>query len=93
MHVPLLAIAEISRPKLVSEAEQACWSLNWSQTPKTGFLLMSLIYEPLHDKTNKMTCAPNKDSDQPGHPPSLIMFVCVGVLRPCQQQGHVEPVS
>ena len=24
------------------------------------------------DKTNKMACAPSKDSDQPGHPPSLI---------------------
>ena len=72
MHVPLLAIAEISRPKLVSVAVQAGWSLNWSQIPKTGFLLMSLIYEPLHDKTNKMTCTPNKDSDQPGYPPSLI---------------------
>ena len=28
--------------------------------------------EPPHDKTNKMTCAPSEDSDQPGHPPSLI---------------------
>ena len=25
-----------------------------------------------HDKTNKMTCAPSEDSDQPVHPPSLI---------------------
>ena len=72
MHEPLLVIAEISRPKLVSVAEQAGWSLNWSQTPKTGFLLMSLIYELLHDKTNNITCTPNKDSDQPRHPPSLI---------------------
>ena len=24
------------------------------------------------DKTNKMACAPSEDSDQPGHPPSLI---------------------
>ena len=23
--------------------------------------------EPAHDKTNKMTCAPSEDSDQPGH--------------------------
>ena len=29
-------------------------------------------YEPPHDKTNKMACAPSEDSDQPGHPPSLI---------------------
>ena len=28
--------------------------------------------EPLHDKTNKLTCAPSEDSDQPGHPHSLI---------------------
>ena len=28
--------------------------------------------EPLHDKTNKMACAPSEDSDQPGHLPSLI---------------------
>ena len=28
--------------------------------------------EPPHDRTNKMACAPSEDSDQPGHPPSLI---------------------
>ena len=28
--------------------------------------------EPPHDKTNKITCALSEDSDQPGHPPSLI---------------------
>ena len=30
-----------------------------------------------HDKTNKMTCAPDEDSDQPGHPPSLISIFAV----------------
>ena len=30
------------------------------------------LFEPAHDKTNKMACAPSEDSDQPGHPPSLI---------------------
>ena len=29
-------------------------------------------FEPQQDKTNKMTCAPSKDSDQPGLLPSLI---------------------
>ena len=29
--------------------------------------------EPACDKTIKMTCAPSEDSDQPGHPPSLII--------------------
>ena len=28
--------------------------------------------EPPHDKTNKIACAPSEDSDQPGHPPSMI---------------------
>ena len=28
--------------------------------------------EPPRDITNKMACAPSEDSDQPGHPPSLI---------------------
>ena len=37
--IPILAIAEISRPKLVSAAEQAGLSLNGSQAPKTGFLV------------------------------------------------------
>ena len=32
--------------------------------------------EPPHDKTNKMACAPREDSDQPGHPPSLISLRC-----------------
>ena len=35
-------------------------------------LLRFLIFEPPHDKTNKMACASSEDSDQPGHPPSLI---------------------
>ena len=34
------------------------------------------VYEPPHDKTNKMACAPSEDSDQPGHPPSLISLHC-----------------
>ena len=49
-----------------------CWSA-WNELP--------------HDKTNKMEYAPSKDSDQPGHPPSLIRVfaVCMKkawVLRP-----------
>ena len=34
-------------------------------------------YEPPHDKTNKMTCAPSENSDQPGHPLSLIRIITV----------------
>ena len=33
--------------------------------------------EQVHDKTNKMACAPSEDSDQLGHPPSLIRAFAV----------------
>ena len=29
-------------------------------------------FEPPYDKTNKMTVVPSEESDQSGHPPSLI---------------------
>ena len=38
-------------------------------------------FEPPHDKTNKMACAPSKDSDQPGHPPSLISVFAVRMKK------------
>ena len=75
--IPILALDEISRPKLVTVAEQAGLSLNWSQTLKTGFLVTWLVYGPPHDKTNKLTCAPSEDSDQPRHPPSQIRVFAV----------------
>ena len=30
------------------------------------------LFEPPHDKPNKLACAPSDNSNQPGHPPSLI---------------------
>ena len=33
--------------KILSVAEQTDLSLSWSQTPKTGFLVMRLISEPI----------------------------------------------
>ena len=36
-------------------------------------------YEPARDKTNKMTCVPSEDSDQPGHLPSLIRIFAVHI--------------
>ena len=38
-------------------------------------------YELRHDKTNKITCAPSEDSDQPGHPPSLIRVFVVHMKK------------
>ena len=34
-----------------------------------------------HDKTNKMACAPSENSDQPGHPPSLIRVFAVRMKK------------
>ena len=47
-------------------------------------------FEPPHDKTNKMTFVPSKDSDQPKHPPSLIRVFAVrsmGSLGPSLLQA------
>ena len=43
--------------------------------------LITKLYEPPHDKTNKMACAPTEDSDQPGHPPSLIRVFLVRMRK------------
>ena len=37
----------------------------------------ALLRESVHDKTNKMSCAPSEESDQPGHPQSLIIVFAV----------------
>ena len=39
---------------------------------RTTIICVQLLNEPGHDKTNNTTCATSEDSDQPGHPPSLI---------------------
>ena len=59
-----------------------------------GFLCTSVIssvfishgeYEPPHNKTNKIASAPSEDSDQHGHPPSLIRVFVV-----CMKEAPVE---
>ena len=39
------------------------------------------LIAPPHDKTNKMAFAPSQDSDQPGHPPSLIRIFAVRMKK------------
>ena len=39
------------------------------------------IYEPPHDETIKMACAPSEDPDQHGHPPSLIRVFAVRLKK------------
>ena len=38
------------------------------------------LYEPQHDKTNKVACAPCKGSDQAEHPPSQIRVFAVHLM-------------
>ena len=38
-------------------------------------------FEPPHDKTNKLICAPSEDSSQSGHPPSLTRVVAVRMKK------------
>ena len=49
--------------------------------PKTTMIHLSWIFEPRHDKTNENGCAPSEDSDQPGHPPSLIRVFAVRMKK------------
>ena len=44
---------------------------------KFGRFSMILLFESAQDKTNKMACATSEDSEQPGHPPSLIRIFVV----------------
>ena len=61
--IPTDPISEIPRLLQASVAEGTGWSC---------FLDMHIIIEQTHDETNKINCAHSKDSDQPGHPPSMI---------------------
>ena len=50
-------------------------SLHWLKSFCRFCCLPVPTSEPQHDKTNKMTCAASKGSDQPGHSPSLISLL------------------
>ena len=53
-----------------------------SETAFRTFLLHgSLLCERPYDQTNKTTSAPSEDSDQPGHPPSLIRVFAVRMKK------------
>ena len=62
-----------------------CWklSLNYHQIPIPSASLwgISKTDKPPHDKTSKMACALSNDSDQPGHPPSLIRVFAVRMKK------------
>ena len=49
-------------------------------TDRSSAMLL-LLFEPPHDKTNKIARAPSEYSDQPGHPPSLIRVFAVPIKK------------
>ena len=72
-----------TRSTLISNDKYA---LNNSYLPEKMTCLESNYVHPLigleryelpRDKTNIMACAPNEDSDQPGHPPDPIKVFAV----------------
>ena len=88
--ISLVSISEISSLYPASMAAQAGLCLTWSQFLRTGFLVARLKWcyytvckqhEPQHDKTNNVACVPSKDSDQPGHLPSLIRVFAVRMKK------------
>ena len=69
-HFVLLQLISYDYIFSMSKSVFSCVMLHWTS-------YIQSINEPLHGKTNKMTCAPSEDSDQPGHPPSLISVFAV----------------
>ena len=62
-------------PSTICSSDGWCLMLSvWSLSPW-------FTTEPRHDKTNKMICAPSEDSDEPGHPPSLIRVFAVRMKK------------
>ena len=52
------------------------------KTPRNNWAFHAKWFEPPHNKTNKMTCAPSEDSDQPaGHPSSHISVFAVRMKK------------
>ena len=57
------------------------WKQNNTLVSSYTFIMWVESNEPPHEKTNKMACAPSEDSDQPGHPPSLIRVFTVRMKK------------
>ena len=65
--------------KLIRQCRYASWSESLLNKSFNKFCCVP-THEPQHNKTNKVTCGPCKDSDQPGHLPSLIRVFAVRSL-------------
>ena len=64
------------KPEFESTNIQSLFDMQGRTIGSRAELNLQKKIEPPHDKTNKMICAPSKDSNQPGHPSSLISLSC-----------------
>ena len=76
----LLTYNEDSDERLTRVFVEQAWCWRFCHAPFQLFVATT-TFEPPHDTTNKMACAPSKDSDQPGHPPSLIRVFAVHMKK------------
>ena len=53
--------------------------------------LQHCLNEPRHKKTNKMECASSDDSDQPGHPLSLIKVLAIHKVHSAEEGAQADP--
>ena len=62
------------------------WRQSIGKPPEAKRAMVSpsnILFEPAHNKTYKMACAPSEDSDQPGHPPRLTRVFAVRMKKAC----------
>ena len=70
----------ISHPEIVGSKIIVARKIIHCQNTEISSILQSyktVLFELKQDKTNIVTCAPSKDSDQPGWMPSLIRVFAV----------------
>ena len=74
MRLPMKSVTYFACGPLYSYLDGCLKNEIYHKYPR--FIAGSITIEPQHDKTNKMISALSKDSDQPGHLPSLISLHC-----------------
>ena len=74
IHKEILSEVEFSIVKMIVITRDDCIKHS-VQVKKNSFNTTDMFIT--NHKTNKMTCAPSEDSDQPGNPPSLIRVFTV----------------
>ena len=72
-----VVIGNIKKHKLLSFKKKSLIMPHSNALSDDTLISLFMTYEPPLDKTNTMICATSKDSDQPGHPPSLIRVFAV----------------